>query len=163
MLDCGSSDESSILSKAKYKVIMKPKKIKFVTVAKIAPNSKDDSLTKLKPVLGQNQISLNNFISDFNKQTTDLHQDLVLRGEILKNQDKSYSIKIKYSPLGSVFSSFREEKYITITEYQDIIRSMELFFHKKNKTSRIDIQNQYKLYSKLLLSSLYASKYRIKV
>lgn len=142
---------------------MKPKKIKFVSIAKIVLSSKDDSLTKLKPILGQNQISLNSFISDFNKETSNIVPEVTVRGVVLKNQDKSYSVKVKYTPLEIVFNSFREEKHITISEYQDIIRSLILFSSKKGVVDHtVSQEDRNKLYSKLLLSPLYAMRYKIK-
>lgn len=144
----------------------KPKKIKFTCPAKVQMNSKEDYLTKLKPVLGQNQINISSFINDFNKKSSILNPELIVRSVILKNIDKSYDISINYPPLGLVLNTLKNsnnQNILTLSRYQDIIVSIENFDKKLNPNilNQFSKVERYKIYSKIILSSLSNLKYKI--
>lgn len=144
----------------------KPKKIKFICPAKVQMNSKEDYLSKLKPILGQNQINISTFINDFNKKSIILNSDLIVRSTILKNQDKSYDVMINYPPLELILNTLKEnsnKKSITINQYQDIIISLENYNSKMN-TSFFNNYNKcdrFKIYSKILICSIKNLNYNI--
>lgn len=146
--------------------MIKPKKIKFTCPAKVQMNSKEDYLTKLKPVLGQNQINISSFINDFNKKSSLLNPELVVRSIILKNIDKSYDISINYPPLELVLNTLRgsnNQNILTLSKYQDVVVSIENFDKKLNPNifSQFSKIERYKIYSKTILSSLSNLKYKI--
>lgn len=146
--------------------MIKPKKIKFTCPAKVQMNSKEDYLTKLKPVLGQNQINISSFINDFNKKSSLLNPELVVRSIILKNIDKSYDISINYPPLELVLNTLRgsnNQNILTLSKYQDVVVSIENFDKKLNPNifNQFSKIERYKIYSKTILSSLSNLKYKI--
>jgi len=150
----------------KNKMTTKPKKIKFICPAKVQMNSKEEYLSKLKPILGQNQINLSTFINDFNKKSIVLNPDLIVRSTILKNQDKSYDVMINYPPIELILNTLKKDssKLISINQYQDIIIALDhfnfkmnnLFFNSYSKTDR------FKIYSKILICSIKNLNYGIK-
>jgi len=129
-------------------------------------NSKEDYLTKLKPVLGQNQINISSFINDFNKKSLLLNPELVVRSIILKNIDKSYDISINYPPLELVLNTLKvsnNQNILTLSKYQDVVVSIENFDKKLNPNifNQFSKIERYKIYSKIILSSLSNLKYKI--
>jgi hypothetical protein len=129
-------------------------------------NSKEDYLTKLKPVLGQNQINISSFINDFNKKSSLLNPELVVRSIILKNIDKSYDISINYPPLELVLNTLKvsnNQNILTLSKYQDLVVSIENFDKKLNPNifNQFSKIERYKIYSKIILSSLSNLKYKI--
>lgn len=144
----------------------KPKKIKFICPAKVQMNSKEDYLSKLKPILGQNQINISTFVNDFNKKSITLNSDLVVRSTILKNQDKSYDLIINYPPLELVLNSLKKNsnKLISINQYQDIIISLDNFNSKMNLSffNNYSKNDRFKIYSKIIICSIKNLNYNVK-
>jgi len=125
---------------------------KYITLRVMLPAGEAKAAGSLTAMLGQHQINIMDFCTEFNDLTSNLEEGLMFSVEVYRFEDKTYKIKIKKPNLALFVKQVLvvEKKQIKMESLFDLIRiysefgvedlnEVSKFFFSLLKTMKINI------------------------
>lgn len=131
------------------------KVIKLRGPSKISSNKNDEFLSKIKPILGQNQINPSLFVTDYNKTTEFLSEGVELLVQVCKFKDKSFKIIPKKLSSILLAEQISKNSVLSVKLLQDIVKIKCLFDKKIVTTGSNDVVSV----AKMVISNLNGYKF----